>query len=144
MATKPSASSTPAAAKATTAKAPAAKKPAAAKASTAKAPAAKKPAAAKASTAKAPAVKKTAAKKPVAKKAPAKKPAAKKAAAKKAPAKKGFPTAKLNAFLKKNKTWNHAQWEALLGDLTKSGYGDFTSTQKGRDEIGFYLESKKK
>ena len=95
--------------------------------------------------AKKPATKKAPAKKAPAKKAPAKKTAAKKAPAKKAPAKKTtqtrFPKRELNAWLKKNTSWNHDQWLALLEDLTAKGFTKYTGSQEGQDEIGLYLES---
>ena len=113
-----------------------ARQPAAKKTTTAaKKPAAKKPAA---TTAKKPVAKKPAAKKPVAKKTTAaKKPAAKKTISR-------FPKKELNDWLKKNASWDHTAWEALIADLEKAGFTKWIATEEGKNEIGLYLETNKK
>ena len=75
----------------------------------------------------------------------AKKPAAKKPAA--STAKKvisRFPKKELNTWLRKNSSWDHSAWEALIKELGESGFSKWTSTQEGQDEIGLYLETNRK
>lgn len=55
-----------------------------------------------------------------------------------------FPKRELNTWLRKNLTWNHDEWLGLIESLKENGFTDLLSTQEGIDEIGFYLETKKK
>ena len=55
-----------------------------------------------------------------------------------------FPKRELNTWLRKNSSWNDSSWEALIADLTEQGFGDWTTTQEGRDSIGLYLETNRK
>ncbi len=58
--------------------------------------------------------------------------------------KKRFPKKELNTWLKANPIWDHAQWSALLDDLKTQGFEEWTDAEEGRNEIGLYLETKKK
>ena len=63
-------------------------------------------------------------------------------ALKKVKGKVRFPKKELNSWLKKNPTWNHVSWTALIEDLADQGFDDWTSSQEGQDSIGLYLETK--
>ena len=54
-----------------------------------------------------------------------------------------FPKRELNAWLRKNLSWDHSQWLGLIKDLKTQGFTKFTETQEGLDAIGLYLETKK-
>jgi hypothetical protein len=55
-----------------------------------------------------------------------------------------FPKRELNTWLRKNLIWDHDQWLELIASLKKDGFTDLVSNQEGLDEIGLYLETKKK
>lgn len=57
--------------------------------------------------------------------------------------KKRFPKRELNTWLRTNIEWNHEEWLALLEDLNTKGFEQWTSDQKGQEEIGIYLEEKR-
>ena len=55
-----------------------------------------------------------------------------------------FPKRELNSWLKKNNSWDHGQWLALVNELSTKGFTDLLSNQEGLDAVGLYLESNKK
>lgn len=55
-----------------------------------------------------------------------------------------FPKRELNTWLRKNIEWDHDQWLGLLAELNDQGFETWTSTQEGQEEIGLYLEEKRK
>ena len=55
-----------------------------------------------------------------------------------------FPKRELNTWLRTNIEWDHDQWLELLAELNDQGFSDWTSTQEGQEEIGLYLEEKRK
>ena len=55
-----------------------------------------------------------------------------------------FPKRELNTWLRSNIEWDHDQWLELLAELNDQGFADWTSTQEGQEEIGLYLEEKRK
>lgn len=57
--------------------------------------------------------------------------------------KKRFPKKELNTWLKKHSQWNHQEWASLIEDLSTQGFHDWTDIEQGRNEIGFYLETKR-
>ncbi|MBT3213142.1 MAG: hypothetical protein HN351_00710 [Deltaproteobacteria bacterium] len=58
--------------------------------------------------------------------------------------KKRFPKKELNTWLKKHSQWNHPEWASLIEDLSTQGFHEWTDTEQGRNEIGFYLETKQR
>ena len=63
-------------------------------------------------------------------------------ALKKTKGKVRFPKKELNSWLRKNPTWDHDSWTALIDDLKDQGFADWTDSQEGKDSIGLYLETK--
>jgi hypothetical protein len=57
--------------------------------------------------------------------------------------KNSFPRKELNDWLKGRPTWNHEDWLNLLKFLRQQGYSKWTDTEKGRTEIGQYLEKER-
>ncbi|HBD28073.1 MAG TPA: hypothetical protein DC040_02715 [Deltaproteobacteria bacterium] len=57
--------------------------------------------------------------------------------------KKRFPKKELNARLRVHQTWDHIEWLNLLENLTKLGFHEWSSSELGQREIGFYLETKR-
>ena len=55
--------------------------------------------------------------------------------------KKRFPKKELNYWLRRNYTWNHAQWNELLHNLDEQGFTEWVSHASGRDALGLYLET---
>ncbi|HIO82874.1 MAG TPA: hypothetical protein EYG61_02420 [Deltaproteobacteria bacterium] len=58
--------------------------------------------------------------------------------------KKQFPKKKLTSWLRVHSQWNHQDWADLIEDLSVQGFHEWTDTEKGRNEIGFYLETKRR
>ena len=56
--------------------------------------------------------------------------------------KKRFHKKEINAWLRVNQTWDHIVWLNLLENLTKLGFYEWSSSELGQREIGFYLETK--
>ena len=54
--------------------------------------------------------------------------------------KKRFPKKELNTWLRVKQTWDHIEWLNLLENLTKLGFHEWSSSESGQREIGFYLE----
>ena len=49
-----------------------------------------------------------------------------------------------NTWLKKHSQWNHQEWASLIEDLSTQGFHEWTDIEQGRNEIGFYLETKRR
>ena len=57
---------------------------------------------------------------------------------------KRFPKKELNTWLRAHSKWNHQEWASLNEDLSTQGFHEWTDTEQGRNEIGFYLETKQR
>ena len=55
-----------------------------------------------------------------------------------------FPKKELNSWLKIHPQWNHQEWASLIEDLSTQGFHEWTDAEQGRNEIGFYLETKQR
>lgn len=55
-----------------------------------------------------------------------------------------FPRKELKDWVKGRSSWNHEDWLSLLKSLKSQGYGKWTDNEKGRTELGQFLESEKK
>tara|TARA_B110000116_G_scaffold200746_1_gene175668 strand:- start:254 stop:445 length:192 start_codon:yes stop_codon:yes gene_type:complete len=55
-----------------------------------------------------------------------------------------FPKKELNTLLRVNSKWNHQECTSLIEDLSTQGSHEWTDTEQGRNEIGFYLETKQR
>ena len=54
-----------------------------------------------------------------------------------------FPKKELSAWLRVYQTRDHIEWLNLLENLTKLGFHEWSSSELGQREIGFYLETKR-
>ncbi|MEN9359533.1 MAG: hypothetical protein RL095_1068 [Verrucomicrobiota bacterium] len=54
-----------------------------------------------------------------------------------------FPMRELNAWLRRNLSWDHAAWMLLMEDLKRQGFSYWTDHAAGQDALGLYLESKR-
>ncbi len=51
-----------------------------------------------------------------------------------------LPARELRTWLKKHRSWNHADWLDLLAELRKKNCSILTDSPEGRDSIGRFLE----
>ena len=58
--------------------------------------------------------------------------------------KERFPKKELNTWLRSHSNWNHQDWADLIENLSVQSFHEWTDTEKGRNEIGFYLETKRR
>ena len=57
---------------------------------------------------------------------------------------KSFTKKELNIWLRVHSKWNHQEWYSLIEELSTQGCHEWTDTEQGRNEIGFYLENKQR
>ena len=55
-----------------------------------------------------------------------------------------FPKKELNTLLRVNSKWNHQEFTSLIEDFSAQGFHEWKDTEQGRNEIGFYLETKQR
>ena len=57
--------------------------------------------------------------------------------------KKRSPKKELNTWFQVHRSWDHSEWTALLQNLSNLGFHELCASISWKNDIGFYLETKR-